>query len=227
MINIKGSYIIKAGDKTYRSDNLITLLGESFFLNRAVNSLFDPIEYIVFGNSNVKAKKSDLSLGRETVRKKCLSQVDIDRKQIILTCSCTADEIINTSEIGVHNGDILISHDNYELEDDFISPTVDSVEVTYSFQFIASAIINEWTHYSTIDTQSENYNIYYTTSENLIIGVTEENTQSGYRQVDSINNLKTITGAYYYDMNSKTLYIRTTRNNNPNNDNYEITVQTR
>ena len=227
MINIKGSYIIKAGDKTYQSNNLITLLGESFFLNRAVNNLFDPIEYIVFGDSNVKAKKGDIALGNETTRKKCVSQVDLDKKQILLSCSCTAEEIINTSEIGTHNGKILISHDTYELEDDFISPTVDSVEVSYMFQFISSSVISDWAHYSSIDTQSDNYNVYYATIENLVIGVTEENTGSGYHQVETINSLKTATGAYYYDEATKTLYIRTTRNNDPNNDNYEITVQTR
>ena len=224
---IKGSYIFKAGEKIYTSNNIITLLGESFFLNRAVNTLLNPIEYIVFGNSSVKAKKSDIALGNEVVRKKCVSQVDIDKKQILLTCSCTADEIVNTTEIGVHNGDILISHDTYELDDDFISPTIDSVEVSYLFQFVSSNVISDWSHYSSADTQSEQYNIYYTIVDNLVIGVSEENTNSGYRQVDSINNLKTMTGAYYYDLNTKTLYIRTTRNNNPNNDNYEITVQTR
>ena len=226
MINIKGSYILRAGDKTYKSDNLITLLGESFFLNRAVNNLLEPIGYIVFGDSSVKAKKSDIALGNETTRKKCASQVDIERKQILLTCSCTADEIINTSEIGVHNGNVLISHDTYELDDDFISPTVDSIEVSYLFQFISSSVISNLEHYTSVDTESDQYNIYYATIENLVIGVSEENTNSGYRAVDNINSLKTLTGAYYYNQNTKTLYIRTTKNNNPNYDNYEISVQT-
>ena len=112
------------------------------------------------------------------------------------------------------------------MDDDFISPTVDSIEVSYLFQFISSSVISNWEHYTSVDTESDQYNIYYATIENLVIGVSEENTNSGYRAVDNINSLKTLTGAYYYNQNTKTLYIRTTKNNNPNYDNYEISVQT-
>ena len=119
-MKIKGFYKFQHGDKIFEGENLITLLGESFFLNRSVNNSFEPIEYILFGNSSIQAKKSDIRLGNETVRKKCSSEVNLDKKQIILTCTCSASEIIDTSEIGVANDSVLISHDTYDLDDDFI-----------------------------------------------------------------------------------------------------------
>ena len=81
-MNIHGSYIIRAGDKVIRGNNLITLLGESFFMNRAINNEFSPIKYIVFGNSSIKAKKTDYVLGNETVRKRCVCEVNLETKQM-------------------------------------------------------------------------------------------------------------------------------------------------
>ena len=81
MMNIKGHYTIKCGEKVIRGNNLITLLGESFFMNRSVNNEFEPIQYIVLGTSSIKATKSDVNLGNETVRKKCVSEVNLNAKQ--------------------------------------------------------------------------------------------------------------------------------------------------
>lgn len=131
---ITGQYTITAGEKTLTKNNLITLLGESFFLNRMINSQLDPIEYILLGNARIAPSKDDMSLGNETVRKKCVKKIDIENHSIILTCSCEIHEIENTTEIGASNGKILISHDVYELDEDFIDPSVDTVEIKYTFK---------------------------------------------------------------------------------------------
>ena len=47
-MNIKGSYTIQAGNKIIRGNNIITLLGESFFMNRAINNEFNPQVTVVF-----------------------------------------------------------------------------------------------------------------------------------------------------------------------------------
>ena len=75
-----------------------------------------------------------MGLGNETVRKKAVKKADIENHSIILTCSCTIEEIEGTSEIGVATDDILISHDIYELEEDFINPSVNSVEIKYTLK---------------------------------------------------------------------------------------------
>lgn len=227
-MNIKGSYVIRAGNKIIRGNNIITLLGESFFMNRAINNEFDPLKYIVFGNSSIKARKSDYTLGNETVRKRCVSEVNLETKQIILSCSCSAKEILGTTEIGVANDDILISHDVYEaITDSFITDVIDSVEITYTFDLSTAATRSEWKYYTSGDTGNTKNNIYYTTEENTVIGVTEENTMSGYRAVKSLNSLKTTTGAYFHDVNTNTLFIRTTKNDDPNGVGYKIVISTR
>lgn len=231
MINIKGSYIIKSGKHIIRGNNLITLLGESFFLNRAINNEFSPINYIVLGNSSISALKSDMSLGNETVRKKCVCEVDLETKQILLTCSCTADEILGTTEIGVANDDVLISHDVYDvIDDEFLTNDIDSVEITYTFDLNTSSQRTNWKHYSSIDTSTTKYNIYYTVEENPVVSVSEEvsgvsKSLNGYKGVKSINELKNLSGAYFYDANTKTLFICTVNHDNP--EKYKILIATR
>lgn len=229
MITLKGSYVLKTKNQVIKSgSNLITFLGESFFLNRAVNNEFDPMKYIVFGNSSLNAKKSDISLGNETVRKRCVSEVDLDTKQIILKCSCTTSEILNTTEIGVANDLILISHDIYEaIDSSYLPENIDTIEVTYTFDLATSSTRGNWEHYTSINTGNTDYNIYYTAEENEVVGVTEDNTKSGYRKVASLNSLKSVNGGYYYDNSMNYLFIRTIKHDNPNREGYKIVISTR
>lgn len=227
-MNIVGSYTIRCGKNIIQKHNLITLLGESFFLNRAINNEFNPIEYIVLGDSSVMVKKGDLSLGNEIARKKCVSEVDLNKKQIVLSCSCAADEILGASEIGVSNGKILISHDNFEnIDEEFLGSTIDSVEITYVFDLFTSANRRTWLYYEAADSENTVNNIYYTNEENNVIGVSEENSNSGYHKVNSVEELKTHAGAYYYDNDSSTLFIKTVREDNPNDFRYDILISTK
>lgn len=222
-MNIKGHYTIKCGEKVIRGNNLITLLGESFFMNRSVNNEFEPIQYIVLGNSSIKATKSDVNLGNETVRKKCVSEVNLNAKQIILYCSCTASEILGISEIGVANNEILISHDVFEaINEEFITDNIDSVEINYTFDLQSASQRTGWQYYTEGDDEEVN-NIYYIVEETTVTGVTEKDSNSGYRSVNSIDSLKLYTGAYYYDDITDTLFIRTTKNDDPNG--YKILIQ--
>ena len=65
----------------------------------------------------------------------------------------------------------------------------------------------------------------YIDEPNEIIGVLEDNTHCGYRKASSMNELLTSTGVYYYDRGLNKLYIRNTRNTDPNID--TIIVQTK
>ena len=205
MMNIKGHYTIKCGEKVICGNNLITLLGE------------------VLGTSSIKATKSDVNLGNETVRKKCVSEVNLNAKQIILYCSCTASEILGISEIGVANNEILISHDVFEaINEEFITDNIDSVEINYTFDLQSASQRTGWQYYTEGDDEEVN-NIYYIVEETTVTGVTEKDSNSGYRSVNSIDSLKLYTGAYYYDDITDTLFIRTTKNDDPNN--YKILIQ--
>lgn len=227
-MNIIGSYIIQQGERVLvHQKNIITNLGEAFFMNRAVNTEFNPLHYILLGTSSVKAKKTDTSLGHETFRKKAAIEINWNTKQILMYVSCALSEILNTCEIGTSNGDTLISHDTYEkITSDDVGNSVDSVEVTYIFDFSTSSIRKGWLPY-TAGTEVQQDNIYYLVEEANVVRVHEtinRTSQHGYHAVQELNELRSSKGAYYYDSFSQNLYIRTLKDENPNNLNISITT---
>lgn len=207
-----------------RKHNLITLLGESFLMNRLINDRLQPIQYIALGKGTARPQKKDTRLGKQTIRKTCNTEVDLTNKQLILSCDFEAKEILDTTEIGViTNDDILITHDLYEtITSTILGNSTSSIHLEYNIIFTTGGIRSQW---KTSTTQN---NILYTYEPNKVVNVIEYNTNSGYVKVNSLNDLKTTKGAYYYDIASKNLYIRTTRSNTLNNiSDMEIIVQTK
>lgn len=221
-MNIKGSYkfTIYLTDGTTRfltGTNLITFLGGSFFLNRAVNDEHGTMKYICLGNGTNPASVSDEGLGNETIRKECVKSVDADNKKIILTCNFAPGQLLGTTEIGVANDDILISHDVYEkITNATLEGNIGEISVEYTFELSTSSIRSNWTRKS--DEEYNPYNVYYIDEPNTIISVLEEDNNYGYRKVNRLNSLKSLTGAYYYDSTLKKLYIRTSGNSDPNDN---------
>lgn len=217
-MKIHGSYVFKQKDKIIlKGDNLITLLGESFFMNRAVNQHFDPMKYIVLGSSNARPKKSDVSLGNLTVKKQVTSSVDLINKKIILEATLEAGEVLGTCEIGVANDDILISHDIYEkMTNSFLEDSIGEVDVTYTFEITTGSIRKDFN--KVVDKN----HTYWIAEPSLVVGVTEKDTNCGLRRVNSIEEVDSIIGSYYYSIDTKNLYIHTTRNTNPNLENIII-----
>ena len=217
-MKIKGSYIFKQKDKIIlEGNNLITLLGESFFMNRAVNQHFEPIKYLMLGSSNARPKKSDVSLGNLTVKKQVASSVDLNNKRIILEATFEAGEVLGTCEIGVANDDVLISHDIYEkMTSSFLEDSIGEVDVTYTFEITTGSIRKDFNKVA-----DKNYT-YWIAEPALVVGVTEKDTNSGLRVVSSIEDVESTVGSYYYSIQTKNLYIHTTRNSNPNLENIII-----
>ena len=188
-MKIKGKYTITVPvctmflNQTIRihGENLITLLGESFFMNRWINEELAPLQYIVLGKGTRRPQKNDLELAYETCRKIATPKVDLQNKELVLSASFSAEEIIDTTEIGTHTGELLVSHDLFKaINQNLIEP-------------------------------------------NTVQSVTEENTGSGYTQKNSIAELQTASATYYHDPKTKNLYIRTSKDSNP--DLEEIIVE--
>ena len=211
-MRIKGQYRFKQnGEILMEGDNLITLLGESFFLNRAINNQFEPIQYIVLGTGSSRPKKSDIELSNLTAKKKVTTSVDLNSKQIVLNATFDAEEVMGTSEIGVTNDDVLISHDIFNrISTDFLNNSIGQVDVEYTFKLTTGAVRKDFV-------PSDNYeNVYWIAEPAQVVGVTEEDTQSGYRNVEDIAAVESTIGSYYYSRNTKNLYIHTSNNTNPN-----------
>ena len=217
-MKIHGRYVFKQQDKIIlEGNNLITLLGESFFMNRAVNQHFEPIKYIMLGSSNARPKKSDISLGNLTVKKQVTSSVDLSNKKIILEATFEAGEVLGTCAIGVANDDVLISHDIYEkMSSSFLEDSIGEVDVTYSFELTTGSIRKDFNKVADKDYT------YWIAEPSLVVGVTEKDTNCGLRYVDSIDDVEATVGSYYYSISTKNLYIHTTRSSNPNLENIII-----
>ncbi len=208
-MNIKGMYTFTIPIQTMflntrleiTNENIITILGESFFLHRCIDNEFEPLQYIHIGNGNFPPKRTDRKLGNEQLKKKCSVKVDILLKQVVLNCSFKVEDLEDTTEIGVSNGTILISHDVYNKLDSSVFRGISGdITLEYVYQFSTSFQKNAWKVYD------EGSNIYYAYEENKVIRVFENN--SGYRKVSSLNELQGYVGAYYYDDAGKYLYIK-------------------
>ena len=206
------------------NSNLITLLGESFLMNRLINDRLQPISYIALGKGTARPQKKDRRLGKQTIRKPCNSTVDLKNKLLTLSCDFEAREIKDTTEIGViTNDDLLITHDVYEtITSEILGDSTSSIHLDYNLLFTTGGIRTGW------KTSTLRADVLYTYEPNQVTSVLENNTGSGYRRVNSLNQLASTSGAYYYDIQSRNLYIRTTRSNTLSNiSTMEIIVQTK
>lgn len=200
-------------------ENLITLLGESFFMNRWINEELAPLQYIVLGKGTRRPQKNDLELSYETCRKIATPKVDLQNKELVLSASFSAEEIIDTTEIGTHTGEILVSHDLFKAinQNLILGDKTSTVNIDYSFSLSTGSLRSGWT------ASTEDNRIYYIYEPNTVQSVTEENTGSGYTQKNSIAELQTASATYYHDPKTKNLYIRTSKDSNP--DLEEIIVE--
>lgn len=192
---------------TIRGENLITFLGESFFLTRAFDNEFPPIKYIVLGKSNVTPDKQDIDLGNETLRLTPRKKVDLHQKQLILEAEVEAKSIEGVCEIGAHNGEVLISHDVFPIIDAQALGLSGKVSIKYVFTLTTGYKTNRW------ESSTKKQYAYYTTVKDFVTSVSEQDTNTGYRKVESVDQLEEAT--YYYNNGSQTLYIQCTRNESP------------
>ena len=209
-INITGEYKIKQNGKIiYESSNLITFYGLVYFLNRCINDEFTPMKYICLGNSEVVPSKSDTKLGNELIRRNCTCTADIDDGLLKLHSSFNSEEVIGVTEIGVHNGDFLISHDTFnEIETNMLISPIGTVEVEYVFNFSTATIRNGWVKLETYNNISLNgKSIYWIYESNDVLGVYEESTYDGYFKVNTMETMISSPGSYFYDVNKENIYI--------------------
>lgn len=223
MISVKGKYVISIPLQTMflntkleiLGENLITLHGESFFINRWINNEFEPIKYIVLGKSTSRPLKTDTKLGQETVRKECVGKADMNLGKLNLKTTVTASEILNTTEIGVANDEVLISHDIYrKISSTLLGNSTSSVNINYSFSLITGSIRSDWVISG---------DAYYVYEPNFVVGVVEYNSGSGYNQVATREELTE--GSYFYDVSTRNVFIKTINNVSPRD--IEIIVQTK
>lgn len=222
MINIKGEYSFHQGDRLIlHGENLITLIGESFFMNRWINDEFTPITKILLGKGTGRPRKTDTKLGKLSLTKDVKGKVDLTNKRLTLTVDLTASEVLGTSEIGVSNGDVLISRDIYEKisEDVLQQDTTSMIHLTYNFNLTTGGLRSNWKQ------SKEDSSIYYIYEPANVTGVIEVDSGNGYVRRASIDEIKDAEGTYYYSTSSKNLYINPATDGDVNDE--KIIVQTK
>ena len=212
--NIKGEYKFKQGEHIiYEGENIITLLGVSFFLNRCINDNLNPIKSIVLGNGETTPLISDESLGNELVRRTCIREANLNGKNIKLTSSFNANEVIGVTEIGVATDNILVSHDVFEeITSTMLSNPIGTVEVEYTFQFSTGTIREGW---NTLKQDGIVTNAFYLYEPSVVMGV-EDKFNNGFRKVNTKNEVITTEGTYYYDGQLDNVYVHCYDNLTPN-----------
>lgn len=213
-MNINGTYTITIPLQTMflnkkitlHRHNIITEFGESFFLHRAIDNQFEPIQNLLLGNGTTPPKRTDTRLGNKRYSKKPVCTVDNDNKQIKLTANFTITQLLESTEIGVSTynpskKEVLISHDTFqEIDTSVFTGITGDVSIEYIYQFTTTYQKNNWTLYD------ENNMIYYTAEENRVVTVFENNV--GYREVSEVESIGNTPGTFYYDTTNKILYIR-------------------
>ena len=199
-------------------ENLITFLGESFLMNRCINDDYKPMKYIVMGNGESVPLKTDKQLGNELSRKLASRKANLTEKAVDLKASFTASEVMGSTEIGVANDEILISHDVFEeIDSDTLINPIGEVEVTYSFQFSTATIRIGWVN--------DGKGVYHIYEPSNIIMVYENTTKNGYRRVASEEECRSVEYSYFYNALKQVLYIHT--GNNQSVDTLELIIQSK
>ena len=243
--NIIGEYCFKIPITTMfinevievKHRNLITMLGEFFFLRRCIDDLYNPIQYICIGNGVSSPQKGDTKLGNETKRDTCIKDVDTDNKRLQLITSFESEDLIGASEIGVlttnlSGEEILISHDVFNdviLNENFFNGVKGLITVEYSFYFSTSQIKTGWSQYA------KDKNVYWVYEPNEVVKVYDSTTNYGLRRVSSITEVKDYVNSYYYDSTkTNNLYVHLYHKSDPdkvvyapNPNNHNILVENR
>lgn len=239
-LNIKGEYYIKVPIVSMflnemmviDGTNIITTLGESFFLRRCIDDTLNPMEYIVIGNDTTMPLKTDLKLGNETKRAPTVKTVDTESGTLTLTANFTKSDIVGITEIGVcnigasTNEEILISHDTfYEtvLTEDFLGGVINTIQVDYIFNFSTSQLKSGWSKASGYD------NVYYVYEPNNVVSIMDNTGGYGLRNLNSISAVENTKGSFFYDsLKTSNIYIHLYHNDgevSPNPNSHEIIVQ--
>ena len=195
-----------------RGDKMLTQKGESYLLNRLINNEANPITHITIGTGNTTPKKTDTELTNPVSTKRCLTKIDLRNKQLTLTATFTPTELQGVTEIGAIAEDTLITHD---LITTTPSDLTSNINLKYVLKLENTSYKTNWQQYQD--------NIYYVYEPNTVTGVNETNTNTGYRKVQSTDDL--VEASYYYDNTKELLYITTTDESNPNNKTIQITTQ--
>lgn len=204
-MRIKGKYKFTTHNGDYKitryGENLITLLGQSYFLNRWKDNLLEPIDKLCFGKSSRAPDKQDQDLGNQTYQVQPKMSVNLLENSLNMSATLNPEQLIGVCEIGVKTADnILVSRDVFKPFTADILGASSSINIDYQYVIETGDVHSDWTPYT------QKQGVYYTSTKNIVTGVFDEN-GNGYIKKNSIDEL-TEAGTYYYSNTAQKVYIK-------------------
>jgi hypothetical protein len=182
---------------------MITFKGESLLMNNLFQENNEYIKYLAVGDDNATPMYTNTSLNNEITRSEATISYDPNQKALLISADFNISIVENACEIGVFtNKNDLITHDIFnELPTGYDS----TIHLEYQINLQSFIKVLNWK-------QSRYDNVYVSLVENTVEAVYEKSTNAGYTPQTNVEDVAKKLASFYYDNNSKQLYINTSNN---------------
>lgn len=188
-----------------KNHNLITYIGEDYFIERWINNDYGLINKILLGKQGITPSKSKKTIDNATE----ITDITLSNRKtsLLITTEVKGTDVNDVNEIGVMTTDErLISHDVHSR---IVVPESSTINIDYQYILTNGAYENNWERYS------PDKDIYKVNVLEEVSYVIEEDTNKGYTKVESIEDLTNGTYCQIIDGDIIILYIITSDNTNP------------
>ena len=193
---------------------MITMKGESILLNNLYQENNNHIKYLALGDDDTTPQYTNQHLNNEINRTPAHMQYNVNKKALIITADFNTDVIERAKEIGVitNQGD-LIAHDIFTTPE---STGYDS-NITLEYRFTVDTFfkVRTWK-------QTKYTNVYVTLLTDTVETVYERKTKTGYAPQTNTSLVKETPASFYYNQNTRQLYIHPSVNVEPENLNIYV-----
>ena len=188
--------------------------GESILLNNLYQETKNHIKYLAIGDDDTTPAYTNTHLNKEITRTPAHIQYNVNKKALIITADFNTSVIEKAKEIGVYTtqGD-LIAHDIFTTPE---SIGYDS-NITLEYRLTVDTFfkIDSWK-------QTKHNNVYVALITDTVETVYERKTKTGYAPQTNISLVKETPASFYYNQNTRKLYIHPSVNVEPKNLNIYV-----
>jgi hypothetical protein len=177
---------------------MITMKGESVLMNNLFKETKNLIKYIALGNDNTPPQYLNTSLGNEILRTPANINYSTNQKSLIASGDFNISDLENVCEIGLltTQGD-LITHDIFQGVPGGYESTI---HLEYNLMLEPFFKIQSWK-------KTQYTGVYLNLINDTVEAVYEKTTNAGYAPQTSLNDVKDTPASFYYDENTRQLYI--------------------
>ena len=196
---------------------MITMKGETVLMNNLFKETKNLIKYLAIGDDDTTPEYTDTKLGNEILRVPANIKYNTNLKGLVVSADFEVNDLENAKEIGLitSNGD-LITHDTFNGVPGGYESTI---HLEYNLLLEPYHQIRTWK-------KTQYTGVYLCLVNDTVEAVYERTTNNGYTQETSLKNVIGTVSSFYYDSNTRQLYIHpSTDEIEPVNLNIQIKVR--